>query len=161
MPSTCLTLLSPCALAISPLLPLPCMVIARAGDLPIIVLAARGHIKRNDLFIVALPAQAVNLPCIPVAARTGDLPVLALVVRGHHKCGSLPIIALAARVHCKYGNLPLLAHTAPTTCLTLPLPRAPSICPSSYSQQPLAILSCHQLPAALLLSSPAAESFFG
>ncbi len=79
------------------------MAIVRAGVLPIVALAARGHRKHDNLSIVALPAQAANLPGIPVAPRAGNLPVLALVVCGHHKCGSLPVIALAARGHCERG----------------------------------------------------------
>ena len=137
------------------------MAIARAGDLPIVALTVRGHCEHNNLPIVALPGQAVNLPNVPVAARAGDLPVVALVVRGHQECGSLPVIALAARGHRERGNLPVLAHAAQSTCLKLPSLCAPSICQSLYSPRVLAMLSCHQLPAALLLSLPAAESFFG
>jgi hypothetical protein len=61
------------------------MAIARAGNLPTVALAARGHCKRKDLPIVALPAQAVNLPNVPVAMRAGNLPTVALVVHGHHE----------------------------------------------------------------------------
>ena len=68
------------------------MAIARAGDLPIVALAAHGHRKRNNLPIVALPAHARNLP------------VVALVVRGHHKRGSLPVIALTVHGHLERGD---------------------------------------------------------
>ena len=158
---TCPTLLLPHALAVCLLLPLPCVAIARAGNLPIIALASHGHRKRDSLPIIALPAQAANLPNIPVAARAGNLPVAALVVRGHHERGSFPAIALAAHGHSGCGNLPVLAHAAPTTCLMLPLPCAPLFCLSLHLPRAPATLSCHQLPAALLLSLPAAESFFG
>jgi hypothetical protein len=158
---TCSMLLLMYAPAICPSLPLPCVAIARAGDLPIVSLAARGHCHCNDLPIVALPAQAVNLPDIPIAARAGGLPVVTLVVHGHHKLGSLPVIALASRGHRKHGNLPILMHAAPTTCPTLPSPRTSLIFPSLHLPRTLAMLSYHQLPAALFLSSPAAEFFFG
>jgi hypothetical protein len=137
------------------------MAIVRAGKLPIVTLAVCGHRKHDNLSIVAIPVQAVNLPGVPVAVSAGNLPVLALVVRGHHKRGSLPVIAIVVRGHRERGNLPVLTDTAPTTRPMLPSPRAPLICPSTHLPFAPAMLSCHQLTAALLLSLPAAEFFFG
>jgi hypothetical protein len=115
-----------------PLLPLLRVAIASTTICPLL------HSLRRPSTCLASP-----LPCAPAICLS--LPMLCVAITSVAVC----VIALAARGHCKRGDLPVLAHAAPTTRPTLPLPRAP------------ATLSCHQLPAALLLSSPAAESFFG
>ncbi len=83
-------------------------------------------------------------------------PLLCVAIASVAVCPSLPLlhVAIASAEICPYLG-------TPTTHLALPLLRMPLICPSLHLPHAPATLSFCQLLTALLLTLPAAESFFG
>ena len=104
------------------------------------------------------PSTCPTSPSPRPLAMFPSLPSPFVAIASMAICLSLPLrhVAITSTVIYSYSRTP---HT-PTTCLTSPLPHTPKNCPSLHPMCAPDTLSHCQLSAALLLSLPAAESFF-